>query len=212
MLIRDLSKELNVDNKTIIELFTDKKTQASKLTDEEVKFVKEKLSATPKNTEREAVKVSMTKEQRKFNADDEIMCKSITAGELIHIGKSGTNYSWMDAGHTIAVRYDDIISMKFARSKNIYEPRFIIEDDDLLNDPRFADVKELYTKIFSADVEEILNLPNDDFAVVLAKAPKGLKDAVKVTVATRFENGEFDSLQKVQLVEELCGAEILALK
>lgn len=212
MLIRDLAKELGVSNKQIIAaLGDDTKMQASKLTDEEVEIVKEKFSA-PKTVEVKRETVSKVVEARRFQADDAIPCRSVTAGELIMIGKSGTYYSWANAGHVIDVRYDDIVQLKFARSSQLYFPRFVIEDEDLLADVRFADIKALYDKMYSADIEEIISLPNDKFIEVLSKAPNGLKNALKVTVATRFEEGTFDSLQKIQAVEQICGAEILNLK
>lgn len=215
-LVRDIAKELGVTNKQIIAaLGDDTKTQASKLTDEEVEMIKSKLTtdtAEKKAVEAKPEKIVKVIEPRKFQADDAIQCRSITAGELILVGKSGTHYSWADAGHVIDVRYDDIVALKFARSSMIYYPRFVIEDEDVLADPKFADIKTLYSKIYSADIEEILALSNEDFATVLTKAPTGLKNALKVTVATRFENGEFDSLQKIQAIEQICGAEILNLK
>lgn len=212
MLIRDLAKELGVSNKQIIAALGDEtKTQASKLTDEEVAIIKENFNA-PKSIETKKETVAKVVEPRKFQSDDAIPCRSVTAGELIMIGKSGTYYSWANVGHVIDVRYDDIVHLKFARSSQLYFPRFIIEDEELLADPRFADIKALYDKIYSADIEEILSLPNDKFIEVLTKAPTGLKNALKVVVATRFEEGTFDSLQKIQSVEQICGAEILNLK
>lgn len=213
-LVRDLAKELGVSNKQIIAaLGDDTKTQASKLTAKEVEIVKNKF-ATTVETEPEVKPEKIVKpvEPRKFQADDAIPCRSVTAGELILIGKSGTYYSWAGVGQVIDVRYDDIVQLKFARSSQLYFPRFIIEDEELLADPKFADVKALYDKIYSADIEELLSLPNEQFIEVLSKAPTGLKNALKVTVATRFEEGTFDSLQKIQAVEQICGAEILNLK
>lgn len=214
MLIRDLAKELGVSNKQIIAAIgDDTKTQASKLTYEEVETIKEKFNAPAKPVvEVKPETVAKVVEPRRFQADDAISCRSVTAGELILIGKSGTHYSWMSAGHVIDVRYDDIVALKFARSSQLYFPRFIIEDEELLADPKFADIKAMYDKIYSADIEEILALPNDQFVDVLTKAPAGLKNALKVTVATRFEEGTFDSLQKIQAIEQICGAEILNLK
>lgn len=214
MLVRDLAKALGVSNKQIIAaLGDDTKTQASKLTDKEIEIVRLKLSATEEvKPEVKPEKIVKPVEPRKFQADDAISCRSVTAGELILVGKSGTHYSWMNAGHVIDVRYDDVLSLKFARSSMLYFPRFIIEDEELLADPKFADIKSLYDKIYSADIEEILDLPHEQFIEVLSKAPTGLKNALKVTVATRFEEGTFDSLQKVQAIEQICGAEIINLK
>ena len=213
-LVRDLAKELGVSNKQIIAALGDNtKTQASKLTAEEIETVKSALSTTvEKKPETKPEKIVKPVKPRKFQADDAIPCRSVTAGELICIGKSGTYYSWADAGQVIDVRYDDLVQLKFARSTQLTFPRFVIEDEELLADSKFAEIKALYDKIYSADIEEILALPNEQFVEVLSKAPTGLKNALKVTVATRFEEGVFDSLQKIQAVEQICGAEILNLK
>ena len=42
----------------------------------------------------------------------------------------------------------------------------------------------------------------------LAEVPKGLKTAIKIEVATRLDNGTFDSIQKVRAVDEICGTEL----
>lgn len=214
MLIRDLAKELGITNKQIISVLGDtERTHSYKLTEEEIEMVKSQFKVVAEPVaEVKYEKAVKAVEPRKFQPDDAIQCRSVTAGELLLTGKSGTRYSWMDVGHTIDVRYDDIVSLKFARSAMLYHPRFIIEDEELLADARFVDIKNLYDKIYSADIEELLQLPNDQFIHVLAKAPNGLKNALKVTVATRFEEGTFDSLQKIQAIEQICGAEILNLK
>lgn len=42
----------------------------------------------------------------------------------------------------------------------------------------------------------------------IAEVPKGLKTAIKIEVATRLDNGTFDSIQKVRAVDEICGTEL----
>ena len=46
------------------------------------------------------------------------------------------------------------------------------------------------------------------FKKALAEVPKGLKTAIKIEVATRLDNGTFDSIQKVRAVDEICGTEL----
>ena len=47
-----------------------------------------------------------------------------------------------------------------------------------------------------------------EFKKALAEVPKGLKTAIKIEVATRLDNGTFDSIQKVRAVDEICGTEL----
>ena len=95
----------------------------------------------------------------------------------------------------------------FYRSK----PLFVIEDEELLADARWKDVKALYEKIQANDVETVLNLPSDRFDSVFAELPVGIQNAVKSEIATRMEAGTFDSIQKIKTVDRVCGTDLICL-
>lgn len=147
---------------------------------------------------------------KKYEQNDLIECRSLVQGTLLLPGKqSDILYRWDGYGDIREVEYRDLYSLKSSRSPYIYEPCFQIEDEELLEDPRWADVKALYDTLYnSEDISEILSLSPTQFKKVLSQVPKGLKNAIKIEVATRLENGTFDSIQKLRIVDEICGTEL----
>ena len=66
-----------------------------------------------------------------------------------------------------------------------------------------------YDNLYDAsDINQFLALSPAQFKKALAEVPKGLKTAIKIEVATRLDNGTFDSIQKVRAVDEICGTEL----
>ena len=95
------------------------------------------------------------------------------------------------------------------RSDYIYDPLFVIEDEEVLEDPKWIEVKKLYESMEDAfDVNEILSLPLNLFRKTLTDAPKGVRNAVKSAVAAQIAKGTFDSFQKVKIIDEVCGTDL----
>lgn len=150
---------------------------------------------------------------RKYEADDTIPVRSITQGELLMPGrKSGILYRWAGAGDVEEVEYQDLYALKVRRSAYVYEPLFVIDDEELLADPKWKDVVALYQTMYDTeDISAILRLPVNQFKKVLKQVPKGLLNSIKVEVATQIENGKFDSINKIKAIDELCGTDLLCL-
>lgn len=177
----------------------------TKETEEVVKPVstKEETTITKKETK-------VVEKPKDFAPEDQIRCVSMTHGELIMVGrKSDLEYTWANYGDVTYVEYQDLFAAKTRKSDFIYSPLFIIEDEELLNHPRWADVKEFYENMYSYDdIKEILSMDNASFRTLLDKAPKGLRKAIEVEIVTQLEDGTFDSLQKVKIVDEICGTDL----
>lgn len=150
------------------------------------------------------------KSTRKFEANELIECRSITQGLLLMPGKqSNILYRWEGYGDVREIEYRDLYSLKSSRSPYVYEPLFVIEDEELLEDPRWKDIKELYDTLYdSIDINTVLKLSPAQFKKALTEAPTGFRNAIKIEVATRLDNGTFDSIQKLRVVDELCGTEL----
>ena len=163
--------------------------------------------ATTENTTKETAPVKTTK---KFEQNELIECRSLVQGTLFMPGKqSDILYRWDGYGDVREVEYSDLYSLKSSRSPYIYDPCFQIENDELLEDPRWKDVKDLYDNLYDAsDINQFLALSPAQFKKALSEVPKGLKTAIKIEVATRLDNGTFDSIQKVRAVDEICGTEL----
>ena len=73
---------------------------------------------------------------------------------------------------------------------------------------RTKDFKELYDGIIEVDVEEMFNLPLNQFKSKLKKAPKGVQQAVKDIAGEKILNGSLDSLKKIKAIDEILGTDL----
>lgn len=166
------------------------------------------------NTESTNKKVTENvKVERNYSPSDLITCRSITQGALIMPGKSGITYTWSGYGDYASVEYQDLHAWKSRRSNMIYKPHIVIEDDELLQNKLWKDVNSIYENMYDiSDINEVLNAQPNKFKSILLKSPSGLKKAIAVEVATRLENGTFDSIKKLKIVDEVCGTELSKLQ
>lgn len=153
--------------------------------------------------------------EKKYKPDDLIPCKSITAGKMIYIG-SRTNipYVWSNAGDVAYIEYQDLMSAILSHSNYVYMPRFVIEDENIVEDPRWSELKEIYDNLYDAgDVRELLSERTsvNKFKSVIKSAPAGLINAVRSEMAQGIQNGTFDSIGKVKAVDELLGTKMVEL-
>lgn len=174
---------------------------------------KEDTMATTKTIvkkEEEAVK-QVTK--RKYDKEDTIQCRSITPGTLLYNGsKSGIPYKWSAAGDICWVEYQDLLAALMAGSDYLLEPLFVIEDEELLKDEKWAEIRSIYEHMSdSGSVKELLELPTNKFRRAFEEAPKGLQSAVKSEIAKLIGEKTFDSIQKVKIVDEICGTDLSCL-
>ena len=177
---------------------------------EEVKSIPE-VPVTPEVTETPEV-IKASEPTRQYGQNDLVLCKSVTAGWLGVSGKSGQYYIFENVGDECEIEYQDLFALKSRRSRYIYDPLFIIEDEELLENPRWADLKEFYDGLYDmSDVNEVLNLPYEKFVKVIAKLPKGFAKTIQVEVAERIENGTFDSIKKIKAMDETFGTDFRSI-
>ena len=173
----------------------------------EAVFNEEKLTAEKKDET-----PVQTGKARKYEPDDLIDVRSVTQGELIMPGKkSGIMYRWYSYGDVTQVEYQDLYTLKSSRSGYLYKPRFVIEDDELLSDPRWSDLKKVYDNMYNEDLDEILKLRPSEFEMVLAQMPPGMQNAVKIEVADRIEKGTMDRITMIKAVDRVCGTDLICL-
>jgi hypothetical protein len=175
----------------------------------DVQSVQESTTEVVKDVD---VTVAPVKKPVTYAPDHFVTCRSVTAGELIMVGrKSGTIYLWAGMDDTCEVEHQDLVSEKANRSNFLYKPRFIIEDSEYLKQPKWGDIEELYEehKAEIYDISEIIDLPVADFRYKMNHLPVGLRSAVRDLVADGLANGTFDSIQKVKIVDEVCGSDLM---
>ena len=159
---------------------------------------------TTAKKETEVVKETSVKEQRVFDKEDLIPCRSITFGELLMVGaKTKFVYRWADYDDVQEVEYQDLVyDVKIPGGSYSRFPRFIVIDDDFLEqNPVLNDV---YEKIYSkSDIRKILDLSPNELKKTVETLPKGVRDSLKTMVSTMIANGSFDSMNKIKILDEI---------
>lgn len=188
-----------------------KKTTAKKAAEEKVEIIEtqeEKVEVAPVQEVAPAPK----KEPKVYSDDDLIECRSITRGELILIGKKSKNrYVFSNYDDTCEIEVRDLNASRASKSMYLFDPLFVIEDEEFISQPKWKEIKEMYEKTMDSDINALLEKPLREFKVLLTTLPKGYKDALCTEVSTRIRNDEFDSIQKIKAIDEICGTDLYCL-
>lgn len=172
--------------------------------------------ATRKTIKTEATAVAETaaaSAAKTYAPTDIVPCHSVTAGELLcHAQKSDTLYIGSGYGDPMQIQYQDLLSMKLSRSRFLYAPYIVIDDEELLSQKTWADLKEVYDNMYDADdIDAFFKLSVRDMKESLKKAPTGFKNAIKTIAAEKIENGTFDAMTKIRAIDEMLGTDFANL-
>ena len=172
---------------------------------------KEQETKVAKVEEKTETKTPAKKAPKKYAPTDTIECRSVTGGELILVGdKTKFHYNWSDFGDTAYVEYQDLQALQSRRSEFLTKPRFIIEDEELV-EQWGSMLKSIYDKINTRNIEELFDLPVDQFATQLNVIPAGLKDAVKTKAVQMIDSGELYDIRKVRAIDETWGTDFVEM-
>lgn len=185
---------------------TTKKTKSEKPVEETIVQVEESIVVA------KAEKPAPTKRvPKKFAPDDRIECRSVTGGELILVGpKTQLQYSWADYNDVSYVEYQDLQALQSRRSGFLTKPRFIIEDEELV-EQWGSMLKPIYDKINTQDIEEFFELPLNKFKAQLQVMPEGLKDAIKTKAVQMIESEELYDIRKVREIDAAWGTDFVEM-
>ena len=186
----------------------------TKKTESEVKeepIVTKEAEVSDESNE-EVAKVTPTKKvTKKYSPNDLIGCRSVTGGELILIGdKSRLQYTWADYGDTAWVEYQDLQALQSRRSGFLVKPRFIIEDEDLV-EQWGSILKPIYDKINTQTIEDFFGLPLNKFKAQLKIMPEGLKDAIKTKAVQMIQDDELYDIRKVREIDAAWGTDFVEM-
>lgn len=158
---------------------------------------------TATKVESTVAKSSTSKKVKKtFTDSDYVLCRSVCFGGLNVTCKSGNSYEFIDYGADCEINYRDLVALIRKGSDHIFLPRFIILDDDLLED--FPSVKRVYETMYTtADLLNILSLPKHRMITEINKLPNATKNVLCKMVATEIASGHLDSISKVRALSEL---------
>ncbi len=151
------------------------------------------------------------KTPKKYAPTDRIECRSVTGGELFLVGpKSQLLYTWEDYNDTTEVEYQDLQALQSRKSGFLVKPRFIIEDEELV-EQWGSMLKPIYEKITTQNIEEFFELPLPKFKAQLNVMPTGLKDAIKTKAVQMIHNEELYDIRKVREMDAAWGTDFVAM-
>ena len=166
---------------------------------------------TVKSVSNETKQTSTKPSTKKYNTDDEIMCKSVCFGLLEYISKKdGIVYRWEDFGDIVPVRYSDLLALKTSISKFLYQPCFIILDEDLVKMWKLEDINKNFDEI--SNIEDFLidsKIPHIEKQ--LKNAPDGYKELVAQTAGRLLRENRLDSIAKLRTIDELLDTKLSLL-
>ncbi len=148
-------------------------------------------------------------EKKKFKDTDLIPCMSVIVGALFFEGdRSKELYCWEYAGDVVEVEYRDLISAVRKHDKAVYQPRFIIQNDDFLKE--HEDIVLMYANLYSPeDYRKILSLAPDVMKQTIERMPEGAKKSLKNFAIQAIGDGTLDSIQRVKVIDEVYGTQLL---
>ena len=164
--------------------------------------VKPANTAVEPKVESAATKMEPVKEKRVFTDSDYVLCRSITYGGLYIGGQSGNMYEFRDYGSECEIKYRDLVSLIRKGSDHIFLPRFIILDEDLLDD--FPTIKRAYEVAYTRkDLLEILALPTSQMKAAISELPEATQNVLEKMIGEEIANGSLDSISKVRTLSNL---------
>lgn len=170
----------------------------------EIEAIEEVVEEKPK-----ATKTKEEVRKKEFKNTDGIKCTSITSGGLYMVGlKTDLMYSWLDSGDVIEVEYQDLLAEVRMHGMYAFRPRFIVDDEDFV--AQHPELDTLYASLYSKrDLKQILQLPPEQLRQVVSGLPEGAKDALKAIASDAIARGEFDSMNRIKILDEIFGTQLL---
>ena len=175
---------------------------------------KDETKVTETVTENKTVKtVEEPQKPKKYEPDDLIPCRSMYAGTLLFTGdKTKITYEFSNMGDFRYIEYQDLLSALLVRKKSLFAPYIIIEDEELLENVHWQEVKKVYDGLYDReDLINLINLPTMRFSEEFRKLPSGFKSTIATMVSEMISEGTFDSMNKIKIIDEECGTDLKLL-
>ncbi len=158
----------------------------------------------------EIIEKAPEKAPRKFAQDDMIACRSVTYGELLYPAKkSHLLYTWANYGDVTEVEFQDLQALRSTRSQYLNDPKFVIEDEELLE--QWPEFKKLYENVATIDIDALFTLPLNQFKAKLRNIPVGFRESLKNVASAKILEGTLDSLSKINAMDEILGTDLKLL-
>ena len=172
-----------------------------------------KKASQKKVASEDVEKVVVAATPRKYEPTDIIMCHSVFPGKFFFSGpKTKIIYPFEACGDENPVEYQDLLAAMMSKKKSIMAPFIVVDDEELLEDVRWKQVKKVYDSMFAIkDMDKFLSMPFATFKKTFEKLPAGIKKNVMLEISARVRDGEFSEMNKIRLVDEACSSNIAVL-
>lgn len=146
--------------------------------------------------------------KKTFEPSEGIMCRSVVTGALYLEGsKTKMPYKWSNYGDETEVEYRDLVALVREQSGYIYNPFFIVENDDFVSE--FPQLEKFYSENYTVkELSELLELPDDKMLSELKRLPKTALDTVKKIAANQVSIGQIDSVRKIRALDDFFGTDL----
>ena len=211
MKVYELAKQINVPSSDIVKLLQENdisiKCHMANLDDDVVEMVKANY-IQPVNKKMDSVEQMKTsKKDADYKPDEMIPCRSLFPGVFLFSGDhTHMVYPFNGPGDRRNVEYQDLKAAMIQHKGSIFNPDIIIEDENLINDDHWFEVKDVYESMFNEeDIQKVMNLPNSDFETAFIQLPIIAKNRIIGIYATQMENGTFEHWNKAKIIDKVCG-------
>jgi hypothetical protein len=90
----------------------------------------------------------------------------------------------------------------------MYKPRFIVLDEDFIKE--YPNLEEVYASLYTVqDLKNMLKLSATQLKKAVEALPNTAKENLKTIVVTMIDSGQFDSVQRIKVLDEVFGTEML---
>lgn len=189
----------NIETKEIINTVTEETAPLKTTKTNNQKLIKTPEPSAPITTSKNTQITS-----RQIDKDEYVEVLNNTIGTLVYVN-SKTNGEWNLEGYGTrdVMQVSDLVTMKSNQSKILTEGWIIIDDEDVVNYLRLG---ELYKTIIKPDnIDDFFKLSESKMKESISKQPKGIKLMLGQMAKKKIESGEFDSLTKQKILEDLLG-------
>lgn len=218
MKVFELAKELKVQSKELVALLKEsgeEATHMSILTHDQIEFLRSEfdtvamLKEEEKQEKQEALQYEFNKKKSdaEYKPDDMIPCRSVFPGILVFSGAhTGMTYTFRGIGDRRNIEYQDLKAALLEQKSSMFNPDFVIEDANLIEDEHWSELKLVYEDMYDEkDIKRVLDLPTRNFKEAFQQLPVTAKNTIITMIATQIENGTFEQYNKAKIVDEVCG-------
>lgn len=148
-----------------------------------------------------SAKTNTISKRREIDRNEMIPIMNVTNGTLIYASrKTGTELQFSEYGDIEYVDYQELLTMKSGQRRFFDEPFILVMDDDVVD---ALGLTKMYSNMKNPDqIDKIFNMNQREFEDVVEKSPKGIKHLIVSRARKLYDQGELDSVRKINYINE----------